>query len=98
MRKVVKSKTRGPDLSKLKKLLGPPPVLSSESLDDYNAVFSRLMEAMKPEDFVLAMLVADLADSTWEMRRYKRHKVLLAESKRIEKERRAAKYAAQAVI
>jgi len=86
------------DFSKVKKLFGPSPVLSSESLKGYNAIWEGLMEAIQPEDFVLAVLVTDLADATWEMKRYRRHKVLLAESKRIEKERRAGKYGDQAMI
>ena len=98
MSSIVKTPTPGPDLSKLRKLLGPAPVLSSESLKAYNAILSGLMEAMKPNNFVLEMLVADLADWTWEIKRYKRYKVLLAESTRIEKERRAAKYGNQADI
>ena len=66
MRSVGKTKTRGSDLSKLKQLLGPPPVLASESLKDYNAILNGLMEAVKPDDFVLEILVAEHADWTWE--------------------------------
>ena len=83
MRSVGKTKTRGSDLSKLKQLLGPPPVLASESLKDYNAILSGLMEAVKPDDFVLEILVAELADWTWEIKRYKRHKTLVVERKRL---------------
>ena len=83
MRSVGKTKTRGSDLSKLKQLLGPPPVLASESLKDYNAILNGLMEAMKPGDFVLEILVAEYADWTWEITRYKRHKTLVVERKRL---------------
>ena len=83
MRSVGKTKTRGSDLSKLKQLLGPPPVLASESLKDYNAILNGLMEAMKPGDFVLEILVAEYADWTWEIKRYKRHKTLVVERKRL---------------
>jgi hypothetical protein len=95
---IPKTPTSGPDLNKLRKLLGPAPVLSSESRKAYDAILSGLMEAVKPNDFVLEMLVTDLADWTWEIKRYKRYKVLLAESKRIEKERKAAKYGNPAKI
>jgi hypothetical protein len=83
MRSVAKTKTRGSDLDKLKQLLGPPPVLASESLKDYNAILSGLMEAVKPDDFVLEILVTELADWTWEIKRYKRHKTLVVERKRL---------------
>ena len=83
MRSVGKTKTRGSDLSKLKQLLGPPPVLASESLKDYNATLNGLMEAVKPDDFVLEILVAEHADWTWEIKRYKRHKTLVVERKRL---------------
>lgn len=92
---VKKKKTRGPDLSELRKLFGPAPVLSSESPKAYNTILSRLMEALKPDDFVLEMLVFDLADATWEMKRYKCHKVLVGERTRIERERKAARYKTQ---
>lgn len=83
MRSVGKTKTRGSDLSKLKQLLGPPPVLASESLKDYNATLNGLMEAVKPDDFVLEILVTEHADWTWEIKRYKRHKTLVVERKRL---------------
>ena len=83
MSSVVNTKTRGPDLSELKKLLGPPPVLASENLEAYDTILSRLMEAMKPDDFLVETLVVDLADLTWEIIRYKRHKTLVVERKRL---------------
>jgi len=83
MRSVAKTKTRGSDLSKLKKLF-PAPVLGGESLKDYNTILSGLMEAVKPDDFIMEILVMDLADWTWEIKRYKRLKTLAVERKRLQ--------------
>ena len=67
------------DFVELKKLFGPPPVLSSEDPKAYYAMWARILESLKPRDFIEQMLSKDLADATWEMKRYSRHKALVIE-------------------
>jgi hypothetical protein len=70
-----------PDLSKLKALFGPPPVLSSESEERYYDIMSRMMTCLSPRDFTEHLLVKDIVDATWEMMRLARHKTLAIERK-----------------
>jgi len=71
--------TTANDLAELKELFGPPPVLSSEDSKAYDAVMVRFVECIKPKDFIEQMFIKDLTDSTWEIKRYSRHKALLIE-------------------
>ena len=66
-------------LAQIKKLFGPPPVLTSESLKDYDNIMLRFIECLMPRDGIEDMFVADLTDLTWEARRYSLHKTLLIE-------------------
>jgi hypothetical protein len=67
------------DFVELRGLFGPPPVLSSEDLKAYDAMFARILKSLKPTDFIEQMLGKDLTDATWEMKRYSRHKALVIE-------------------
>ena len=67
------------DFAELKKLFGPPPVLSSEDPKAYDAMWARILESLKASDFIEQMLGKDLTDATWEMKRYSRHKALVIE-------------------
>jgi hypothetical protein len=69
------------DLAELKKLFGPPPVLSTESTDTYYAIMDAFIKCFKPGDFMVAMFMKDLTDSTWDAMRYARHKTLAMERK-----------------
>lgn len=62
------------DVAELKKLFGPPPILSTESKQNYEAMENCFIEAIQPEDFVVLMLVKDLAVSECEILRLQRHK------------------------
>src|SRR4029077_20868251 len=74
------TKTRAvKDLATFKKLLGPPPVLSSENRKAFDTIMARFMECIEPRDFIEQMLVKDLAYHTWEIIRYSRHKTLVVE-------------------
>ena len=77
----VQAASRATDSVKFEKLFGPAPVLSTESIEAYNAVMARLMECFKPEDFMLQLFVKDLTDATWECLRYTRHKALAIDRK-----------------
>src|ERR1700730_14460572 len=62
-----------------KKLCGPPPVLSTESVEAYNTMLLRLIESIWPKDFIERLFCRHIADSTWEIIRFTRHKMLLME-------------------
>src|SRR3981081_699904 len=66
-------------LAETKKLCGPPPVLSTESTEAYNTMLLRLIESIRPKDFIERLFCRHIADSTWEIIRYTRHKMLLME-------------------
>jgi hypothetical protein len=66
-------------LAETKKLCGPPPVLSTESVEAYNTMLLRLIESIWPKDFIERLFCRHIADSTWEIIRYTRHKMLLME-------------------
>jgi hypothetical protein len=61
-------------LTKLKKALGPPAILSSESLKEYYAVMLSFIESFEPRDHFEAMIIEQITHSTFEVRRYRRHK------------------------
>jgi len=63
----------------LRELLGPPPVLGSEDDRAYDAIMGRLTQSLAPRDFVEQLLVKEVADCFWEVRRYTRQKTLTME-------------------
>jgi hypothetical protein len=67
--------------AELKELLGPAPVLTTENAKAYDEILSRLMLCYAPRDFMDQLLIKQLADSTWEIMRYMRHKTLGIERK-----------------
>jgi hypothetical protein len=71
--------TAGTAATELRELLGAPPVLSTEDSRSYQEIMDRLMACLAPGDFMEQMLIRDLADCTWEMARYTRHKRVLLE-------------------
>ena len=82
------------DFVELRKLFGPPPVLSSEDPKAYDAMWARILQSLNASDFIEQMLSKDLADATWEMKRYSRHKALVIERQyREEQEMKAAEEA-----
>ncbi len=60
-------------------LLGPPPLLSTEDANLYNALVARLAQSVQPRDLITWMLIKDLADHYVEMARYRRIKAGLLE-------------------
>jgi hypothetical protein len=67
------------DLDKLKSILGPPPLLSTENAQSYDAMLFHYMDALKPRDFFLQMLIKNLVDTCWEGLRFPRHKAWAVE-------------------
>jgi hypothetical protein len=70
------------DAENFNNLMGPPPVLSSENREAYDALMKHFVECFAPQDFMGRLLVKDLVDSVWEEIRLKRHKALLVERTR----------------
>jgi hypothetical protein len=64
------------DLDKLKSIIGSPALLTTESEEKYDAMFVHYMEALKPKDFFVQMLVKDLVHYDWECLRFQRQKAL----------------------
>lgn len=81
MSQELQTKSTTTDLTELKKLFGPPPVLSTESTDTYYAIMAAFVKCFEPEDFMVRMFMKDLTDSTWDAMRYTRHKTLTMERK-----------------
>ena len=57
------------DLFELSDLLGPPPLLPSENLADYQALSARVIAAAKPTDAIEHLYVRDAVDLQWELMR-----------------------------
>ena len=74
-------KTPEERLAEIKELFGPPLVLRSESAETYDKILLRWIACIEPDDFMQLMCVKDLADSTWLVIRYTRHKTLSIENK-----------------
>jgi len=73
------SGTSAIDLPELKDLLGPAPVLSTESERSFHEIWARLVQDIRPDDFIEQLLIRQIADCTWEIIRYTRHKTLTIE-------------------
>jgi hypothetical protein len=65
--------------AKYTKLFGSAPVLSSEHSSEYEALLMHLDKCLQPRDFIEHMYLKDLADLTWEVKRYLSHKPLVIE-------------------
>jgi hypothetical protein len=81
MSQELQSKSNEPDLAEFKKIFGPPPLLTTESIEAYDAILTRFLECIRPEDFVVQMLIKDLANHEWEVLRCMRHKTWAIERK-----------------
>ena len=66
----------GIDPAELRQLLGPAPILSTESADQFEKVLDRLIAALKPRDMVEGLLIWDFAIPSWEINRYARHRTV----------------------
>ena len=66
-------------LAEIKTLCGQPPVLTTESTEAYTTMLLRIIESIWPRDFIERLFCRHIADSTWEIIRYTRHKMLLME-------------------
>ena len=63
-------------LTKLIKLLGPPPLLRNENFEDFKEVFAELFAALGPEDFLMEADVFYLAIETRRIFRLTRYEAV----------------------
>jgi hypothetical protein len=68
-------------VAELKRLFGPPPVLSTEDADAYEEVMAQFLKNFSPLDFLEKVFIKDVANATWDITRYTRHKTLAMEHK-----------------
>jgi hypothetical protein len=71
---LVAAKPIGPS-NELEKFFGDPPLLGAEPLEDYKAFCSVIERAAKPADDIARLLVRDLVNIWWEIRRERLIKV-----------------------
>lgn len=69
------------NLAELAEMFGPPPVLGTENVKAYEMMLDQLMQCYEAQDFMEQLLIKHLADCTWEIKRYTRHKTLAIERK-----------------
>ena len=67
-----KSEDRRYTAAKLQELLGPLPVPSTESPEQFMKVLDELLKCLQPRDMMEAMLIWDYAVPAWEINRYAR--------------------------
>ena len=58
--------SRKPTPSRVRDLLGPPPLLAGEDLAAYEALHARIFKAISPADAIEEIWAGDIADLTWE--------------------------------
>jgi len=63
-----KEESNANKVTRLHRLCGPPPVLSSEEPDGYDELLVSLLEYYKPRNFLGEMFVRHLADHSWEIK------------------------------
>ena len=68
----------------LKELFGKRPLVAGEKASDYDALLSRIVAAIAPEDFIIWLYVKDIADLTWEIQRYRRWMAAIINNGRLE--------------
>lgn len=64
-------------LGTVTRLFGRPPLISSEKLSDYDEMMRRLFACMRPEDFVVSLLVYQVGIETWCAMRWRRFQALI---------------------
>jgi hypothetical protein len=68
-------------LAELKRLFGPPPVLSTERIGAYYEITTCFLRELDPRDFIEKMFIRNLTDFTWDAIRYTRYKTLGIDSR-----------------
>lgn len=57
-------------------LLGPPPLLSTENEERFNAVFDRVVASLMPQDFIELNFIWQFVCASWNIARLTRHATL----------------------
>jgi hypothetical protein len=70
----VQTATTASNLTEMKTLFGPPPILSTEKPELYDAMLAGLVASHKPWDFPSKFFVWLMANAAWDILRYIRHK------------------------
>jgi hypothetical protein len=68
----------------LERFFGDPPLIGNERLEDYSAFCSAIKSAAKPADNIARLLVRDLVNTWWEIRRERLIKVYIIKQKQQE--------------
>jgi len=76
---VVPSPSTVLDVNNLMALVGPGPVLRTESSEFYRQMLTHYLKDLEPKDFLQQMWIKHLADVEWESLRVRRHKALAIE-------------------
>ncbi len=62
----------------VKKFWGPPPIVETETEEEYWSFAAAIAHDLEPVDSIMTLLVKDVVDHSWEIRRLRRHKTQLA--------------------
>jgi hypothetical protein len=69
------------DLAEMKALFAAPPVLATESAEQFEKVFDQVAVSLNVQDMVELILVRDFAIPSWELDRYTRHRTVAFDRK-----------------
>ena len=69
------------NLTEMKALFAAPPVLATESADQFEKVFDQVAASLNVQDMVELILVRDFAIPSWELDRYTRHRTVAFDRK-----------------
>ena len=70
------SKLGVPSSAEMKVLLGPAPILSTESVEQFEQVFDRLVACLDVQDMVEGILIWGFVVPSWEINRYTRYRAV----------------------
>lgn len=70
------TKIIGPSPAEVKALVGSTLVLSTESAEQFEQVFDKLLDCLKGQDVVEGILIREYAEASWEIHRYSRLRTL----------------------
>jgi hypothetical protein len=60
-------------------LFGPPPVLRTENLENFEKLFGQVMACIMPRDVIESILVRNFVYASWQIDRYSRHQIACIE-------------------
>jgi hypothetical protein len=72
------------EITHYKTLYGPPPVLSTESTEDFDRIFDAVMIAVQPRNIIEFIPMRHFVCAEWMINRYIRHTALVLERKYID--------------